>query len=53
MLGGVYGGGTINHIKETAGEATIKQVTEAYTNHTGKAPGVYIASIENGTERII
>jgi len=53
MMGGGFGGCTINLIKESAVEATIKQVTEAYTNHTGKAPGVYIASIENGTARII
>lgn len=52
MMGGGFGGCTINLIKEDAIDALLTAVTPAYGKATGLTLDYYIASIENGTEVI-
>lgn len=53
MMGGGFGGCTINLIKEEAIEPLIQKIQPAY-EATMKLPlTYYIATIENGTERIL
>jgi galactokinase len=50
MMGGGFGGCTINLIKEDAIEALIAQIKPAYESAMQLPLSIYIASIENGTE---
>ena len=52
MMGGGFGGCTINLIKEEAIEALLTAIQPAYEAATGLTLSCYIASIENGTEII-
>lgn len=49
MMGGGFGGCTINLVKITAADALISQVKAAYLNTMHKELKVYIAGIESGT----
>lgn len=50
MMGGGFGGCTINLVKEDAAETLIKTVSEAYLQKTGVELLCYEVEIENGTE---
>ena len=50
MMGGGFGGCTINLIKEEAIDALLTAIQPAYEAATGLTLSYYIASIENGTE---
>jgi galactokinase len=50
MMGGGFGGCTINLVKEEAIEKLIAEITPAYEAATNLPLTYYIASIENGTE---
>ena len=52
MMGGGFGGCTINLIEETAVDAFITAIVPAYEAATGLPLNYYVASIENGTEII-
>jgi galactokinase len=52
MMGGGFGGCTINLVKESAIEELIKAIKPAYESEMGLQLDYYIASIENGTEII-
>jgi galactokinase len=52
MMGGGFGGCTINLVKEPAIDQLIADVKPAYEKSTGLPLDYYIASIENGTEII-
>lgn len=53
MMGGGFGGCTINLIKEDSVEELINQVEPAYLKAIGLPLSYYIASIEDGSEIII
>jgi galactokinase len=50
MMGGGFGGCTINLIENEAVDDAVKSVSEFYKNKFGKEPKVYITKISNGTE---
>jgi galactokinase len=52
MMGGGFGGCTINLIKESAIEELLAEIIPAYESTMGLQLDYYIASIENGTEII-
>jgi galactokinase len=52
MMGGGFGGCTINLVKESAIDNLIAAVKPAYDSATGLSLDFYIASIQNGTEII-
>lgn len=52
MMGGGFGGCTINLVQESAIEKLVADVKPAYEKATGLQLDYYIASIENGTEII-
>ncbi|QNA46498.1 galactokinase [Lacibacter sediminis] len=52
MMGGGFGGCTINLVKESAIEELVKAIKPAYESEMGLQLDYYIASIENGTEII-
>lgn len=52
MMGGGFGGCTINLVKKDAVEDLIKNVSAGYKSLTGKEPEVYLANIQNGTSVI-
>ena len=49
LMGGGFGGCTINLVKEAAAEEIIKQTTEKYKQQTGKDLTTYRVAIKNGT----
>jgi galactokinase len=49
MMGGGFGGCTINLVKEDAIDALVKDTTEAYRKAMNLEPITYIARIEDGT----
>jgi galactokinase len=49
MMGGGFGGCTINIVKEEAIEALVKSIGEDYQKNMGKELTAYIAQIEEGT----
>ena len=51
MMGGGFGGCTINLVKEDAIEKLVQDISVAYSEAMKLPLTVYIASIENGTER--
>ena len=53
MMGGGFGGCTINLIKEEAVGALIKDISAQYLKHFGKKPDAYLVSISDGTSRIL
>ena len=52
MMGGGFGGCTINLVKENAVSALIETISEKYLHHTGKIAGSYVVSIGDGTSKI-
>jgi len=52
MMGGGFGGCTINLVKTEAVEALVVEVTEGYKKLTGRDVMVYIAQIDEGTSVI-
>jgi galactokinase len=52
MMGGGFGGCTINLVKESSIERLLAEVIPAYQSAMGLHPEYYIASIQNGTELI-
>jgi galactokinase len=52
MMGGGFGGCTINLVENNSIDHLVKKISEAYKEKFGKAPGVYITHISNGTELI-
>jgi galactokinase len=49
MMGGGFGGCTINLVKAKAANDLVKKVTDAYLSETGKEMLVYEVGIEDGT----
>ena len=49
MMGGGFGGCTINLVKENTVDELIESVTEAYKTATGLDAKAYVTQIENGT----
>lgn len=49
LMGGGFGGCTINLVKEAAAEEIIKQTTEKYKQQTGRDLTTYRVAIKNGT----
>lgn len=52
MMGGGFGGCTINLVQESAIETLVSQIQPAYEKQMNLPLSYYIASIENGTELI-
>jgi galactokinase len=52
MMGGGFGGCTINLVKENAVDDLVKSVTAKYKSATGKDAKVYIANVEDGVSII-
>jgi len=52
MMGGGFGGCTINIIKKSAVEEITKALTASYAKQTHKELAVYITSIEDGTHLV-
>ena len=52
MMGGGFGGCTINIVKEEAIEPLIKMLSGSYQKDMGKELTAYIAQIEDGTSRL-
>jgi galactokinase len=52
MMGGGFGGCTINLVKEEAIEGLVQALAPAYEQATGLPLTYYVATIENGTEVI-
>jgi len=52
MMGGGFGGCTINLVKETAIDVVIQTITEKYNTAYGKEPKAYVVQIEDGTSVI-
>ncbi len=52
MMGGGFGGCTINLVKADAVEGLIEEVSLKYKNYKGFKPKVYMANISNGTHII-
>lgn len=49
MMGGGFGGCTINLVKEEAIPGLIKHISAQFEKHTGKKPDAYVVSINEGT----
>ncbi|MDE3214641.1 MAG: galactokinase [Bacteroidota bacterium] len=52
MMGGGFGGCTINLVRENALPALVATVSGRYLKETGKALTPYVVSIEQGTSRV-
>jgi len=52
MMGGGFGGCTINLVKEEAIPGLIKDASAQYEKHSGKKLSAYVVSINDGTEII-
>lgn len=52
MMGGGFGGCTINLIENDELGNAVEKIRESYNNKFGKEPGIYITNISNGTEII-
>jgi galactokinase len=52
MMGGGFGGCTINLVKENAIEQLVNEVSEAYHEQTGLECSHYVVSISSGTSVI-
>jgi galactokinase len=53
MMGGGFGGCTINLVKEEGIAELVKHVSLAYHQHTGLELSAYIAQVEDGTGKIM
>ena len=53
MMGGGFGGCTINLVKEQAIPGLIKDISAQYEKHTGKKPDAYVVSVSEGTDKIL
>ncbi len=53
MMGGGFGGCTINIVKSSAVNALIEQLTEQYELHTKKKLISYLVDIEDGAQKIL
>ena len=53
MVGGGFGGCTINLVKEEAVEKLITDISQAYNEATGLSLTAYHVSVENGTEAVL
>jgi galactokinase len=53
MMGGGFGGCTINIIKKTAVEEITKKLSASYAQLMHKELAVYITSIEEGTHLVV
>lgn len=53
MMGGGFGGCTINLVKEEAVHSVIQSVSQAYSTQLRMELKAYIVSIENGTHRVV
>lgn len=53
MMGGGFGGCTINLVRENALADFEETVKQAYKEKTGQEPLIYICTIEDGTHRIL
>ena len=52
MMGGGFGGCTINLVKASRVQEVVNEVTEAYAKQTGREAQVYVAKISAGTSII-
>lgn len=52
MMGGGFGGCTINIVKEEAIESLVKTLGESYQKNMGKELTAYIAQVEDGTSQV-
>lgn len=52
MMGGGFGGCTINLVNKDTLDDTIKQIREHYLKKTGKKPEFYVVNIDKGTHLI-
>lgn len=52
MMGGGFGGCTINLVKASEVERVVKDVSDAYQSRTGRAPETYIGQVGGGTSRL-
>jgi len=52
MMGGGFGGCTINIVKEEAIDSLVKEIGESYQKEQGKELTAYIARVEDGTSII-
>ena len=53
MMGGGFGGCTINIIKKSAVEEITKALTATYAQVMHKELAIFITSIENGTHLVV
>ena len=53
MMGGGFGGCTINLVARDAIEAFSQTITAAYTRQFDQAPEIYVANVAEGTSRIV
>ncbi len=52
MMGGGFGGCTINLVKEYEIPGLIKEISAQYVKHTGKELSPYVVSISDGTTKV-
>jgi galactokinase len=52
MMGGGFGGCTLNIVREEVLENLLDSITSAYERDMGKPLSYYVVSIENGTELV-
>jgi galactokinase len=53
MMGGGFGGCTINLVKEHAVESLVHEISAKYLEHCGKKTSAYVVSISDGTHQIL
>ena len=53
MMGGGFGGCTINLVREDTIPGLVKEISAQYQVHTGKELTPYVVSIGNGTSKVI
>ncbi|MBC8109980.1 MAG: galactokinase [Verrucomicrobia bacterium] len=52
MMGGGFGGCTINLVKEKGVENFMQNIEKEYFSKTGISPKIYTVTLENGTEKL-
>ena len=53
MMGGGFGGCTINLVREEGIPALVEQLTKEYKEVMGLELSAYVGQIENGTQKIV
>jgi galactokinase len=53
MMGGGFGGCTINLVKEQAVESLVQEISAEYLEHSGKKLSFYVVSISDGTHQVL